>query len=307
MECEFSYYLTSTKTCTNCEILQYISNGYCFNCYDDLKNLIYEDCECYNGYYINEINRCSPFPNGCQKWIILEDESIYCLRCDKGYYLSIDKCLRCPKGCSDCYLENNNQIKCSSCDSYYVLLNGKCKYCSRGCDYCNIQEDNIISCKSCSKYNYAFNPNKTCTYCRDIKYLGDKCSRCQYNQIKNKYECLECAYKDYYNVYIINEFQCLSNSDSKQIYLFGCLEANYTGNNKYECFKCQSSFSYIKNDKICKKSSETNLSKYCLEIVNFGDILNPIYSCNKCHNDTVLIIDSNNNRGDCYERSDNLV
>ena len=307
LECGFGYRLTSEKDCVDCEKLSYISHGYCFDCYDDLNNLIYEDCECFSYYFINERNECSHAPNDCQKWIILEDESIYCLRCDKGYYLSIDKCLRCPKGCSDCYLENNNQIKCSSCDSYYVLLNGKCKYCYGGCDYCIIQEDNIISCQSCSKYYYAFNPNKTCTYCRDIKYLGDKCSRCQYNQIKNKYECLECDYEDHYNVYIINEFQCLSNSDSKQIYLFGCLEANYTGNNKYECFKCQSSFSYIKNDKICKKSSETNLSKYCLEIVNFGDILNPIYSCNKCHNDTVLIIDSNNNRGDCYERSDNLV
>ena len=63
----------------------------------------------------------------------------------------------------------------------------------------------------------------------------------------------------------------------------------------------------IVNDKICRKISEINLSSYCLEIINNGNISNPIFSCNKCNNETALITDINNNISDCYERTNNLV
>lgn len=48
---------------------------------------------------------------------------------------------------------------------------------------------------------------------------GSGCQRCRFNDIKNKYEYLECYYyysngKYIYNyTYIKNKFQCLSNTD----------------------------------------------------------------------------------------------
>ena len=94
--------------------------------------------------------------------------------------------------------------------------------------------------------------------------------------------------------------------DSANIYLYGCLEANFIENNIYQCFKCKENFILIINDNICRKTSDINISNYCLEVIYIADLLNPIYSCNKCHNETVLISDLNN-IGNCYERADNLV
>ena len=90
------------------------------------------------------------------------------------------------------------------------------------------------------------------------------------------------------------------------MYLYGCLEANYIGNNKYECLKCVEEFIPLVNDRTCVEFSKTNLSNYCLEAaINIGDESNIIFSCNKCDNEKVLISNSNN-ISDCYERAGNL-
>ena len=152
---------------------------------------------------------------------------------------------------------------------------------------------------------YALNPNETCTYCGEIDYIGSHgCEKCRYNESRKKYECLQYFYYGY--VYIKNNFECLSNINIGQFYLYGCLEANFIENNKYECLKCDEDFIPIINDKICRKTSDINLSNYCLEGINIGNKSNPIYSCNKCNNETALITDLNN-ISNCFERNGNLV
>ena len=314
LKCENNYYLSSDKTCKNCRYkYDFINNRYCRVCSDNETDLDLEKCYC-DGYHIlNESNNCVYCGEGCLGCILGKDNIPYCLQCYSGYALNEKKCSRCPDGCNSCYFDNN-QMKCSSCYSNYALSNGKCEYCCEGCNNCIIGQNNDTSCLECDYYNYAFNSNNTCTYCGEINYLGDGCERCRYNEMKNKYECLQrFSYydsnteKNIYNyAFIKNEYKCLSNTEQEQFYLYGCLEANLMDNNIYECLKCKEDFISIINDKTCRKTTEINLSNNCLEVINIGNISNPIYSCNKCYNETVLITDLNN-ISNCFERADNLV
>ena len=109
-------------------------------------------------------------------------------------------------------------------------------------------------------------------------------------------------YNNKYSLY--NQF--LENIYSDDKYLYGCLEANYIKDNKYEYLKCIEDFIPIINDKTCRKTKEINLSNNCLEGINIGNESDPIYSCNKCDNKSALITNLNN-ISDCFERSNNLV
>jgi len=148
--------------------------------------------------------------------------------------------------------------------------------------------------------NYLIEKNNTCINCGSIDYLGNGCSKCEYNETKNKYECIECLHyyegNEYFSQYsyIKNEMKCISNSDSTQLYLYGCIEANFIEDNKYECLKCKKEFIPLINGKICKSRTVISLSNECLEAINIGTELNPIYSCNKCNNETVLLTKLNN-------------
>ena len=312
IQCESDYYL-SNGTCKRCHNVN-IGHGYCTVCSDNETDLeLATSCYCYTGYVLNENKTCSFCNEGCINCILGKNKTPYCLKCRSGTFVKENECLSCPKGCSTCILGDNNQPICTSCDSEYALLNGECKFCCSGCNNCIIKENNKYSCLSCNYY-YAFNPNQECTYCKSIDYIGDnKCDRCRYNESSKKYECFQCS-SFYYSslgryinyAYINNKFQCLENDNSDQKYLYGCLEANYIENNKYECLKCIEDFIPIINDKICRKTNEINLSNKCLEGINIGTESNPIYTCNKCDNKSVLITNLNN-ISDCYERSDNLV
>ena len=210
--------------------------------------------------------------------------------------------MNCPSDCSVCSANDDGQAICTSCNSGYTLLNGKCEYCGSGCTKCIIDEFNNKICLSCN-YDYTLAPNNTCIRCWD-------CGNCRYNKTINKLECLSCSsYYDYNDhisksnyAYIINEFQCLSNTDSKHIYLYGCQNAYHIQDDKYECTECRKDFIQITNDNTCRKTTEIKLSNNCLEVLNIGNETNPIYSCNKCNNETVLITNINN-INDCYERS----
>ena len=218
-----------------------------------------------------------------------------------------------PENCSTCILDDKDQIVCTSCKSEYSLLNEKCKFCCSGCNNCIIIGNNKPSCLSC-KYYYALTPNQTCTDCRSINYIvGNYCDSCKYNESSKKFECFQYSSYHYSSlgryvnyVYIKNKFQCLDNRNSNDKYLYGCLEANYIEDNKYECLKCIEDFIPIINDKTCRKTNEINLSNNCLEGINIGNETDPIYTCSKCDNESALITNLNN-ISDCFERSDNLV
>ena len=318
LKCDKYYYINSEKTCEKCHYdMNMIQHGYCEICSDDYTDLDSTKCYCNLDYYLNKDNTCSFCSETCQKCIPTEEEGFYCLSCYSGYTGSIlynNECLKCPQMCTNCEIdpENENKVNCINCYKGYGLLNGNCVSCGEGCNKCIINEGGGVSCLEC-KTDYLIEKNKTCTDCSLIDYLGNGCSECQYNETKNKYECLKCFHinenKDEYDSYfsyIKNQMKCLSNSDSTQIYLFGCLEANFIEDNKYECLKCQKDFIPLLNDKTCKKRSLLSLSNECLEAINIGTELNPIYSCNKCNNETVLLTKSNN-ISDCVGRSDNLA
>ena len=65
--------------------------------------------------------------------------------------------------------------------------------------------------------------------------------------------------------YIKNIFHCLENSNYNEKLLYGCLEANYIEDNKYECLKCIEDFIQIINDKT--KHVEKNMKLIYLRIV----------------------------------------
>jgi len=314
IKCKTDYYLSSDQTCKSCHHDVNIGNGYCTVCSDnetDLESAV--ECNCNIGYALTENKACSFCSKGCLICILGKDKTPICLECSYGKFIKGKECLICPSECKTCLLDDNDQPICTSCYSEYILSNGKCKLCGDGCDNCIFKENGESSCLDC-KYNYALNPNQTCTYCGSIDYIGgNKCERCRYNVSYNKYECFQCSSyypnsygRNYNYTYIKNKFQCLENDNSNQKYLYGCLEANYIENNKYECLKCIQDFIPIINDKTCRKNYEINLSKNCLEVINIGNVSHPIYTCNKCGNTDALIINLNN-ISDCFERSNNLV
>ena len=312
-QCDGGYYISSDKTCKRCKEYIYIENGYCRVCSDNDTDYEKSTCYCYSHSVLNPNKTCSYCGNGCNNCILKEDKTPYCLSCNSGTFEEENKCLICSGGCSTCYLDNNKQEKCRSCYSGYALSsNETCEFCTSGCNNCIIDTNNKPTCLSCS-YHYAFNLNKTCTYCGDIDYIGGYgCERCTINSSTKKYECLQCRqlYYDskyhYDYAYINNKYQCLSNTNYSDFYLYGCLEANYISDNKYECLKCKEDFIFVVNDKNCRKLSEINLDDFCLELINLGNETNPLYSCSKCHNEKVRITNKNN-ISDCYDRTDNLV
>jgi hypothetical protein len=314
LQCASDYYLTSEKTCERC-YQQEIPNGYCWVCSDDPTNLESANCYCDNSYLIDKNKACSFCIEDCSTCISTEeDEAGYCLNCNSGKILYNNQCLRCPENCATCVVDSDNtdQKKCVQCYSGYFLLNENCLSCGSGCEKCILDESNNIECLQCQYERYALNPDKTCTSCSSLTYLGEGCLNCKYNEIKTSFECLECEYYYDYNdrlshfSYIKNEFKCLYNLDSTQVYLYGCLEANFIENDVYECLKCKKGFLPLINDKTCKPRSLLSLSDYCLEAINIGDESNPIYSCNQCNNETVLLTGLNG-ISDCAERSGNLA
>ena len=318
-ECDNGYYLSSNKTCQKCHQYVEIGHGYCTICSDNINDYDYDSriyCYCYSDSVLNLNKTCSYCGEGCNNCILKEDNTPFCISCSSGTFISENKCLICPKGCSTCEIDNNNNAtKCTSCYSGYALSsNGTCKFCSNGCNNCIIKQNFETSCLSCYDNYYVYELNGTCTYCGNIDYIGGYgCYRCGYNNITEKYECYQCNYyydgeKYIYNyAYIKNRFQCLSNINSTEKYLYGCLEANYT-DNKYECLKCKEGFIPIINDKVCRTNDEIKLSSFCLEVINIGNITNPIYSCSKCHDESAKIIDYNYyNITNCFEREDRLA
>ena len=244
---------------------------------------------------------------GCNICIIKEDKNFTCTSCYSGYYFFENQCFPCPKTCSSC-IKDNNEIKCTSCPPQYAIsLNGTCDFCGDYCKEC-VNKNNKITCLSCLKDNYALKDGE-CISCTDKDNIGEfGCSKCVYNNLTKEYQCYECDNNIGYSKYtfIKNTFKCIDNTNSSDYYLYGCLEANNIKDNKYECLKCKSGFTHVKNDKTCRNTIEIDLNENCIELINIGNEINPIYSCNKCNNETAKIINIHN-ISNCYERENELT
>ena len=104
-----------------------------------------------------------------------------------------------------------------------MFPNGTCKNCPLGCKICYLKSENEISCNQCDDYLY------------------------------------EKGISNY--TYIGNTFQCLSNTNESQLFLYGCLQADYLEEKKiFDCSICKVGFILIKNKKICKNREELFLS-----------------------------------------------
>ena len=307
LKCSSYYYLNSEKTCTICKT-HYFDNGHCEVCSDNELDLEKSTCHCDSGYFLTQDRSCSFCVEGCEKCVRAENGGYYCFYCSSGRVLNNNQCISCPENCDSCIIDpdDNTQTKCTSCKYRYLLLNGQCEYCGDGCTKCEFDQNNQIVCLECGYDYYTLNSEKTCTHCPSIGSLGVGCAKCQYNEIKKDYECLGCiSYSNSYS-YIKNKFQCLSNTDSSQMYLQGCLEANFIEDDKYECLKCRQYYIYITDEKICKDYYNINLSSYCLEARNIGTQLAPTYTCTKCSGDTIFFTNSNG-ISDCVDPENNLA
>ena len=285
--------------CKNCtyEVSEQETNG----------NFVCHECES-NEYLLSEFGKCEPcntFISNCKECHYENNSKAVCDKCNTGYYpdstgickecyknyninggyclvCSVNKteydncycdsryvkighseCLKCSSSCSKClYDKETGKTECFRCNSGYTLdSNKQCIKCEDRCDSCELNEDNNTICLYCDS-KYVLNDNK-CLFC------GNGCSNCLYNETSKEIECLKCE-NNYYD-YINNTYQCLINIDVSNIYLYGCLKAQYIEKNgAYECFECKDDFIYVAKDKMCRYFKEINLSQACLEAVNLG-------------------------------------
>ena len=309
--CKDYYALKSHSTCVRCPD----NCPYCE--YNYITNKV-ECISCDAGYTLNSEKTCTFCGIGCEFCFLSDDSTPICSLCFSRTFSSDNKCLVCPNNCKSCILNEYNQIKCIECYSKNILLSdGTCAEFPPHCSSCGILENNIISCTKCDDH-YALNNDNECVSCSSINQEGMKgCDRCGYNKEKNIFECYECekkeredSYKKYeIYAYVTNTFQCFNNSDINQPSFYGCLKAYYDeGTQKYECLTCDNyyyNYYYyyimIINEKRCKTQSEMDLMN-CYEAINIGTEANPIYSCNKCYDNTAKIISRENNRTNCYSR-----
>ena len=286
--CIYNYYLNSEKECVKCKYIS-IQNGACRVCSDNNEDFNYGPCWCYTNYTKFSHSICVKCPDNCPLCKYnKESNRTECIRCERGYTLNPDKkCISCGEGCEYCFLGKNLKPICNFCFSGKFLSEERqCLQFPKNCRRCKLDvNNNILNCIYCD-YMYALNSDYQCDYCPNIPEIGgDSCENCRYNKEREKYECIYCRKdKNYNNIfaYILNTFQCLSNTDPTQKYLYGCLTANYIEDKKiYECLSCKTSFIPIINKKICKNYDEIDLYG-CNKAEDIGDENNPKYSCIKC-------------------------
>ena len=305
-KCVDGYYKDSNGYCKQC-YTSYIRGGRCLICSDNETDYESGNCWCDSGYYLSGHSKCESCPNRCSYCQINNiTNNIECLDCFSHYALNPNNtCIFCGEGCAHCELDENLYPVCLSCYSGKFLDNNKCLVCSSGCSKCTIEStSNLTICNQCS-YRYALNPEKTCTWCKLGNGTGGEgCSTCVYNEDKLKYDCLSCENNNY--AFINNLLQCLPNYDISQVYLYGCLKANYDEiANKFECLQCKTDFTKIQNDNTCRKLSEIGISSGCLEVINLKTPDDPLYSCNKCEESFAIITSINIGNKNCYYRRNN--
>lgn len=298
--------------CTSCDRGYYLSKyNTCMNCLENCDSCIIENnkticTKCSKGFALSEDKECSKIYCSTYK---LENKEYICTSWEDGEVLTADyKCIKCPDSCQNYFIDSKNQTICTSCKSNYILSSyGKCESCGEGCIEYNINENNETSCILCND-KYPFNINGSCFSCKDkdiVGDLGDGCEQCGYNNKTKTYECYKCSDDKNYTYIkdnIKKNFKCLDNEYNPiDKNLSGCLVGNYTKESIYECFLCKEGFTYIKNNKICKEPEEINLNEDCLEANNFGDMINPKYSCSKC-NSSLTKINMPNNESNCFSR-----
>ena len=214
---------------------------------------------------IGENEKCKT----CQQGLI---SSLYCEKCNEGYYIPYQKkrkeCLKCNDNCLNCFGSVTFQY-CYKCKEEFYSNDGIClKKCEIGnntncnscnstlqhlCETCNegyfLPSDNKTECKKCDIENCIIcsgnSTYKQCDLCDiDYYYSGNKClKKCE---VGNNEKCITCNIEEGK----INE----------------CLECNpgfyLPKENKTQCKKCSLENCEICNNDICTKCFDNFLTKF---------------------------------------------
>ena len=348
-KCIFKYYLDPEKKCKRCKYIGiengvcrvcsenntdfnsgpcWCYSGYtksshstCVKCPDNCPFCKYnkeanqtECIRCKIGYTLNPEKTCTSCGDGCEYCFLGENLKPICSFCFSRTFIPGSRnCLVCPDNCRRCELDINDNIICTECKNRNALFHNKtCHNCPDGCNTCYAREDNKINCLYCD-YGYALNSDYKCTNCHNIPEIGGSgCKECRYNQETKNYECITCETgncNEEIFAYILNKFQCLSNTDRNQEYLYGCLTANFIEEkNIYDCLSCKTSYNFIPiiNKNICKNRNEIGLNN-CEEAEEIRDENNnTIYSCIKCNSNYAKIF-TLQNITKCKYKEKNLI
>ncbi|EAR96334.2 latrophilin/CL-like GPS domain protein (macronuclear) [Tetrahymena thermophila SB210] len=212
--CLTGYYVTSSKTCSQCSQL-------CNTCSQDstlctscpLGQFLYnQTCvqTCPPGFYgSDQDNKCHQCNSPCST--CTGPGVNQCSSCLQSYFYSQGQCLPCHPNCKTCYGFLQNQCytcqlgmqqqsnTCTSCGdgNYYDSLLNSCQQCNPVCLTCyGASSSNCLSCQS-GKYLY----QSTCNIC------PSSCSSCSSQNM-----CTSCA----------NNFYLLALSSSNQICVQSC-------------------------------------------------------------------------------------
>ena len=227
-----------------------------------------------------------------------EEKTIFCKRCNKGYYLPPINRLRCEKcgnGCNDCELDQEtNLIICNSCDEGYKLFEGKCKKdCEKGenekCLECKTEIGENDQCLSCNE-GYYFDINYNKSICKRIEI--ENCLKANFEH--NNLTCVNCS-KGYMLYNNICEKACNIGENEK------CKSCNPTFEQKEFCETCNSGY-YLDKELDPRKYHSCGIdNEYC----DVCERVNGNLTCISCKKGYTLINDTcfkncDENCEDCY-------
>ncbi|KAL4506331.1 hypothetical protein ABPG73_017065 [Tetrahymena malaccensis] len=220
--------------CSSCYDGFYLNDFSCIQCQPPCQNCIDQNncLSCQENYLYNQqTNQCTLIcPDLCQQCQLNEDNSIQCIQCKDGFYLSNQSCLQCSSPCLTCQLSDNN---CLSCVSNYTFKNGLC---FPDCDQ---------TCKTCTLPNL----NSACLTCQDGYYLNNNyCLPCQQpcqNCQQSPNNCLSCITNYVFNTSTyscspICDVTCQTcSSPNNNLACLSCFDGYFLSNN--QCLPCDSS------------------------------------------------------------------
>ncbi|KAL4456740.1 hypothetical protein ABPG73_014766 [Tetrahymena malaccensis] len=246
-----------------------------------LLNICTQQCDTNQAQYIDSTtNPLQKYCRQCNNLCQTCNNSVTCLTCIDGYYLSGNQCLQCditcyscfgptPSNCTVCSQPNQyistkqNNICVSDCDisqaQFIDSTNPSQKYCRQCSQYCQICSSST-SCTTCIQ-GYVMN-GSTCQACGQGKYQnGNTCSpcdsSCQACKGPGASNCTICAQSNYYistkqnNQCIqqcdITQSQYIDTTNSQQMYCKQCNQSCLTCKDGGSCITCNQGY-YLAGD-----------------------------------------------------------
>ena len=323
---------TEILVCKLCKPGFYLnSEGDCINYLNYLKPIQ----NCFRYYYrINSIPFCS-YKNGTTCYCIYKQEKnppIFNLY-DDYEYINFNSFYDFKKELG--ILDFNIDFNIKLVDS---LIEAECIQCSYGDYYLNSAGNcEKISLDDCSLFSITKNfPNRFLLCFKLCHFLNYTYQEIPYiNKTSNNIETLITQdifhyyyinlYYDYYygiNYEPYNDLFEIIDDQLKPIYVKNklcvalpenfinpqnCQRVQYDEETKsYKCVKCYQNYVVDIDTNSCKKIIEKDyyLDKYNCLIENIGTMSNPMYSCNKCYNETWILIKNDDNIKYCKYKNE---